>query len=227
MADNSIRYFKTEFFPEVREFFKSIDNKAVDKIFWNLDIAERTNDPRLFKKLSGDIWEFRTQYRNLQYRLLAFWDKTNTTETLVIATHASLRRQIKCRKKKLIRQTPLEKITSNKKINNMAKASKIKTISLNEMKDEFIGKRGTKEREKYEYKLNMEVLSYMIKKARQERNLTQEQLGKLVGVQKAQISKLESSANSATIDTVLRVFKALKAEINFNVTIENRQLQLS
>lgn len=109
----------------------------------------------------------------------------------------------------------------------MAKASKIKTISLNEMKDEFIGKRGTKEREKYEYKLNMEVLSYMIKKARQERNLTQEQLGKLVGVQKAQISKLESSANSATIDTVLRVFKALKAEINFNVTIENRQLQLS
>jgi HTH-type transcriptional regulator/antitoxin HipB len=109
----------------------------------------------------------------------------------------------------------------------MAMTSKIKTISLDEMKDEFIGKRGTKEREKYEYKLNMEVLSHMIKKARQERNLTQEQLGKLVGVQKAQISKLESSANSATIDTVLKVFKALKADVNFNVTLENRQLQLS
>ena len=109
----------------------------------------------------------------------------------------------------------------------MTTTSKIKTISLDEMKDEFIGKRGTKEREKYEYKLNMEVLSHMIKKARQERNLTQEQLGKLVGVQKAQISKLESSANSATIDTVLKVFKALKADINFNVTLENRQLQLS
>lgn len=67
----------------------------------------------------------------------------------------------------------------------------------------------------------------MIRKARQARNLTQEQLGKLVGVQKAQISKLESSANNATIDTVLKVFKALKAEIHFNVTIENRQLQLS
>ena len=109
----------------------------------------------------------------------------------------------------------------------MTTTSKIKTISLDEMKDEFIGKRGTKNREKYEYKLNMEVLSHMIKKARQERNLTQEQLGKLVGVQKAQISKLESSANSATIDTVLKVFKALKADINFNVTLENRQLQLS
>ena len=109
----------------------------------------------------------------------------------------------------------------------MATTSKMKTISFDEMKDEFIGKRGTKEREKYEYKLNMEVLSRMIKKARQERKLTQEQLGKLVGVQKAQISKLESSANSATIDTVLRVFKALKADINFNVTLEKQYLQLA
>lgn len=103
----------------------------------------------------------------------------------------------------------------------------IKSYSLAEMKDKYIGKAGTIERDQYEYELNMDVLSHMIKKARQERNLTQEQLGKLVGVQKAQISKLESSANSATIDTVLKVFKALKADIHFNVTIENRQLQLS
>jgi len=67
----------------------------------------------------------------------------------------------------------------------------------------------------------MDVLGRMIKTARLERKLTQEQLGELVGLQKAQISKLESSANSATIDTVLKVFKALKAEIHFNVTIEN------
>ena len=73
----------------------------------------------------------------------------------------------------------------------------------------------------------MDLLSHIIKKARQERNLIQEQLGKLVGVQNAQISKLESNANSATIDTVLKVLKALKADIHFNVTLENRQLQLS
>lgn len=108
----------------------------------------------------------------------------------------------------------------------MSKAT-IKSYSLAEMKNQFIGKVGTTERDNYEYELNMDVLSHMIKKARQERNLTQEQLGKLVGVQKAQISKLESSANSATIDTVLKVFKALKADIHFNVTIENKQLQLS
>ena len=107
----------------------------------------------------------------------------------------------------------------------MAKAS-VKSYSLAEMKDKYIGKVGTVERDSYEYELNMDVLSHMIKKARQERNLTQEQLGKLVGVQKAQISKLESSANSATIDTILKVFKALKADIHFNVTLEKQHLQL-
>jgi transcriptional regulator with XRE-family HTH domain len=89
------------------------------------------------------------------------------------------------------------------------------------MKDKYIGKPGSKGREEYEYELRMDVLGKMIKAARQDRNLTQEELGRLIGVGKAQISKLESSANSATIDTIIRVFKALKAEISFNVKIEN------
>lgn len=105
--------------------------------------------------------------------------------------------------------------------------TEIKSISLSEMKDKYIGNIGTEEREKYEYELRMDILGRMIKKARQERNLTQEQLGELVGVKKAQISKLESSTNSATIDTILKVFKALNADINFNVTIEKQNLQLT
>ena len=105
--------------------------------------------------------------------------------------------------------------------------NEFKIYSLSEMKDQFIGKIGTAEREAYEYELRMDVLGRMIKTARQERNLTQQQLGELVGVKKSQISKLESSTNSATIDTILKVFKALKAEINFNVTLENQKLQLS
>lgn len=103
----------------------------------------------------------------------------------------------------------------------------IKTKSLLEMKDKYIGKVGTKEREEYEYELRMDVLGKMIKSARQERHLTQEELGKLIGVQKAQISKLESSANSATIDTIIKVFKALKAEINFNVKLEDTFVELT
>ena len=102
----------------------------------------------------------------------------------------------------------------------------LKTYSLAEMKDTYIGKVGTQERDEYEYELRMDVIGKMIKTARQERNLTQEELGRLIGVQKAQISKLESSANSATIDTLLKVFKALKAEINFNVKLENNFVKL-
>jgi|SRR3989304_7069694 len=107
----------------------------------------------------------------------------------------------------------------------MAK-TEIKSYSLPEMKDKYIGKIGTADRDKYEYELRMDVLGKMIKKARLERNLTQEQLGQLVGVQKSQISKLESSTNSATIDTILKVFKALKADIHFNVTLEKQYIQL-
>lgn len=103
----------------------------------------------------------------------------------------------------------------------------IKTYSLAEMKDKYIGKIGTKKRDEYEYELRMEVLGKMIKAARQERHMTQEELGQLVGVQKAQISKLESSINSATIDTIIKVFKALKAEINFNVKLEGNYLKLA
>jgi len=103
----------------------------------------------------------------------------------------------------------------------------VKTYSLSQMKDKYIGKIGTNERDEYEYELRMDVLGKMIKAARQERKLTQEELGLLVGVQRAQISKLESSANSATIDTIIRVFGALKAEINFNVKLEGNFVKLA
>lgn len=103
----------------------------------------------------------------------------------------------------------------------------VKTYTLAEMKDKYIGKRGTKAREQYEYELSMELVSRMIKQVRQQRNLTQEQLGELVGVQKAQISKLESNANSATIDTIVRIFTAMKASVHFSVQVDAHAIQLS
>lgn len=114
----------------------------------------------------------------------------------------------------------------DKNYNHMA-TKEMKTYSLAEMKDKYIGKVGNAERDEYEYELRMDVLGKMIKSARQERKLTQEQLGKLVGVRKAQISKLERSANSATIDTIIKVFGALKAEINFNVKLEDNFVKLA
>jgi HTH-type transcriptional regulator/antitoxin HipB len=104
--------------------------------------------------------------------------------------------------------------------NYMAKTA-LKSYSLDKMQDKYIGKRGTVSRESYEMELRMDILGRLIKKTRQERKLTQEQLGKLVGVQKAWISKLESSANSATIDTVIKVFSALNTDIYFNVKLKS------
>ena len=105
--------------------------------------------------------------------------------------------------------------------------NKKKMYTLEEMKNKHIGERGTEVREQYEYELKMDIIGDMIRQARLERHLTQEELGKLVGVQKAQISKLENNANSATIDTIVRVFKALQAEIYFNIKLENKTMQLA
>jgi DNA-binding XRE family transcriptional regulator len=103
----------------------------------------------------------------------------------------------------------------------------MKKYTMDEMEERYFGKIGTSKRDEYEYELKMELLGKMVKTTRKERNLTQEQLGELIGVNKSQISKIENNANSARIDTILKVFKALKAEINFNVKLENKKLQIS
>ncbi|SFB60326.1 type II toxin-antitoxin system RelE/ParE family toxin [Algoriphagus aquimarinus] len=87
-----MRYFETKFLEEADEFISKLDPKTVKKIIYNIDLAEQTNDPKLFKKLQHDIWEFRTKFAGLQIRLLAFWDKRNNKETLVIATHGFIKK---------------------------------------------------------------------------------------------------------------------------------------
>ena len=109
----------------------------------------------------------------------------------------------------------------------MATRSKMKLYTMDQIKDEFIGKRGTTKREKYEQELQMELLGDMIKQVRLERNLTQDQLGKLIGVQKAQISKLENNATNVTMDTILRVFTALKAKISFHIELKNQRVRIA
>jgi phage-related protein len=77
---------------EANEFIAEFDPKTIKKILYNIDLAEQTNDPKLFKKLQNEIWEFRTKFAGLQIRLLAFWDKSDNKETLVIATHGFIKK---------------------------------------------------------------------------------------------------------------------------------------
>ena len=103
----------------------------------------------------------------------------------------------------------------------MAK-SRMKLVSLDEIHDKYLGKRGTPERDLYELEFQMTMIGDTIRRVRKVRKLTQSQLGELVGVQKAQISKLENSTNSATIGTVYKIFTALKADIRFSVKLKGR-----
>jgi len=102
----------------------------------------------------------------------------------------------------------------------------MKTYSLEELTDKYIGKKGTKKRDDFENELRLDLLGQAIKKARLERNLTQEKLGELVGVKRAQISKIENSTTDARLTTILKVFEALEAKINFNVELSKQQLVL-
>jgi len=105
--------------------------------------------------------------------------------------------------------------------------AKLKTHTFDKVKDKFIGKPGTPEREKYEVDLRIDILGDLIRKTRKDRNLTQEELGKLIGVQKAQISKLERNASNMRIETIIRIFDALKAHVKFQVELDNREWNLT
>ena len=87
--------FRVEFLEEAAEFLQQIDHKAREKIIYNIRKAQVINDNELFKKLTGEIWEFRTLYKNIKYRLFAFWDKTEKTETLVVTTHGIIKKTSK------------------------------------------------------------------------------------------------------------------------------------
>ena len=104
---------------------------------------------------------------------------------------------------------------------------KLKTISLDTMIDKHIGKIGTPKRDSFENELRLDLLGEAIKQARLERKLTQEELGQLVGVKKAQISKLENSLTDARFETIIKVFRALNAKINFNVELLNQSMKLA
>ena len=84
--------FTVIFLKEAREFLWSLSEKDRDKVIFNIDKSKVKNDKELFKKLKGEIWEFRTLFNKTYYRIFAFWDKENTNETLVLTTHGIIKK---------------------------------------------------------------------------------------------------------------------------------------
>ena len=90
-----MKFFETIFLDEADNFIQTLDPKTSRKIFYNVRIAEQTNDPELFKKLTNEIWEFRTLFLSKKIRILAFWDKSDNNRTLVFATSGFIKKSQK------------------------------------------------------------------------------------------------------------------------------------
>ncbi|PSL49342.1 phage derived Gp49-like protein DUF891 [Chitinophaga niastensis] len=95
--------FNVQFLANAANYLDEIDKRAREKIYANIYKARYNTDPELLKKLRDDIWEFRTHYEGIQYRMLAFWDKTSPGNTLVIATHGFIKKQDKIPNKEIDR----------------------------------------------------------------------------------------------------------------------------
>ena len=95
-----------------------------------------------------------------------------------------------------------------------------------QVQDKLIGNIGTPNRDRFEYELQMDLIGQAIKQTRQERKLTQEELGKLIGVQKAQISRIENNASNVTVETLMRVFNALQAKVMLSVELPHFKISL-
>lgn len=93
--------FDIELLEEVDKFLKKLDSKTREKVLYNLWKSRIANDSELFKKLTDEIWEFRTQYNGKQIRLLAFWDKNSKHPKIVICTHGFIKKEWKVPKQEI------------------------------------------------------------------------------------------------------------------------------
>ena len=103
----------------------------------------------------------------------------------------------------------------------------MKLTSIDEFTDEVVGVKITAERYIFEYDLRMDIIGTMIKDARKKKKMTQEELGQIIGVQKAQISKLENNTKDFRIGTIIRVLEALGAKVKLSVELENNILTVA
>ena len=107
--------FKIEFLQEASDFLDSLEDKTRDKVIYNIWKAQATNDNELFKKLNNEIWEFRTVYSRTYYRLFSFWDKSENSDTVVIATHGLIKKTDKTPKGEIEHAETLREIYFNDK----------------------------------------------------------------------------------------------------------------
>ncbi len=107
--------FRVQFLEEAAWFLDNLDEKPRDKIIYNINKAKFSNDKELFEKLQGEIWEFRTLFNKAHYRLMAFWDKSERTDTVVISTHGIIKKTGKTPQSDIDKAEKIRKLYLNQK----------------------------------------------------------------------------------------------------------------
>ncbi len=102
------RNFRLVLLEEASKFIEAQPQSVANKIYYNIyRIASGEKNAELFSKLTSNIWEFRTLYNGMAYRLFAFWDKDN--ETLVVATHGIVKKTQKTPSKEIAKAEEIRK----------------------------------------------------------------------------------------------------------------------
>lgn len=212
---SEVKLFDIVLLEEAYIFLNRLSVKERLKIYHVFQVTRLKNDSYYFKKLQADIWEFRLYVDRKYYRLLAFKSSKTIKETVVTVTHGFVKETTETPFKEILKAVRLKRYYSGISKVQLAK----ETYKLEQLLDEHIGARGTKNRTVFEQQSFGYVLGQQVKEVRKQRALSQVELGNLVGVQKAQISKIENGKSQLRIDTLLSVFNALNAELHFSVRL--------
>lgn len=205
-----------ELLEEAYLFLNQLSAKERRKIYHILQVTRLKYESNYFKKLQAHIWEFRLYVDRKYYRLLAYKSSETNKECRVTITHGFVKETNKTPFKEILKAVRLKRSYSGiSKVQLTNKAHK-----LEKLLDEHIGTRGTKNRAEFEQQCFGYVLGQHVKEVRKQRALSQVELGNLVGVQKAQISKIENGKSQLRIETLLSVFNALNAELHFSVRLK-------
>ena len=213
---NELKLFDIELLGEAYLFLNGLSDKERRKICHIFQVTRLKKDSHYFKKIRADILEFRLYMNRKYYRLLGFKTHQTNRESIVIVTNGFVNKTNETPFKEILKAVRLKQYYLSVSKAYLAN----ETHKLDKLLDEHIGARGTKNRAVFDQQSFAYVLGQHVKEVRKKRALSQVDLGNLVGVQKAQISKIENGNSQLRIDSLVKVFGALRAELHLSVHLK-------
>ena len=188
------------------DFYSKQDEKIKTKIKYVLELIKQVDrvPEKFLKHLTGTqgLYEIRIGSQSNIYRIFCCFDKGN----LVVLFNGFQKKTQKTPTDELDKaQKIMAEYFNSKKKDEMKKLKNIKTFD--QLLEVEHGKIGSKSRSQFEENAQMFIISEMLKEARKEANMTQEQLAEKTGTKKSYISKLENAKGNIQLSTLIRIFE--------------------